>query len=286
MKIRGLFRHVAVGSTALWLAVFALIPFLLVLGASFLSRSESHFLLPSLSLEGYRVIFSRSFLMIFLDSVVLSGTTTLFCLLIGYPFAYLLARIPTRKKNLLLFLVIIPFWTNSLIRIYAVVFILRAGGLLNTVLMGCGIIEDPLMLLYTDTAVLVGLIYTLIPFMILPLYASIEKLDPRLMEASRDLEAGRLRTFVHISLPLTLPGIIAGTLLVFLPALGMFYIPGLLGGAKSMLVGNFIKNQFLTARNWPVGSAASVALTALMALLLVVYHYTSAGFSRERATTP
>ena len=167
---------------------------------------------------------------------------------------------------------IIPFWTSSLVRTYATVIILRTNGVLNEWLLGLGLLDEPLELLYTPTAVLLGLVYALLPFMVLPLYAALEKLDPRLFEAARDLGAGRLRIFTEIVLPLTLPGIIAGSMLVFLPALGMFYIPDMLGGAKNLLVGNLIQDQFLSARNWPLGSAASVLLTLLMGLLLWVYY--------------
>jgi spermidine/putrescine transport system permease protein len=166
---------------------------------------------------------------------------------------------------------IIPFWTSSLIRTYALIILFKANGLLNTFLLSTGLISEPLSILYTETAVFIGLVYTLLPFMILPLYASLLKLDRRLMEAARDLGATSRHVFFHIVLPLTLPGIIAGSTMVFLPALGLFYIPDLLGGARSMLIGNFIKNQFLTTSNWPLGSAASVVLTLLMFLLLVCF---------------
>jgi spermidine/putrescine transport system permease protein len=168
-------------------------------------------------------------------------------------------------------LVVIPFWTSSLVRTYALIIVLKANGLLNTVLLWLGLVQQPLPLLYTNTAVFIGLVYTLLPFMILPLYAAIEKFDPALMEAGYDLGASRLQVLRHILLPITLPGIIAGATMVFLPALGLFYVPDLLGGARSMLLGNLIKNQFLAARNWPLGAAASMTLTILMGLLLWAY---------------
>lgn len=276
-----LFKRIAIGSASAWLAAFALVPFLLIVAVSFLMRDPEGFVAFRLSFEGYRGILDPGFVRIFLDSVAWAAVTAACCLLMGYPFAYILARLRTRRKHLLLLLVIIPFWTNSLIRTYALIFILKSEGLLNTVLLGLGLIAEPLEILYTEAAVLTGLVYTLLPFMILPLYASIEKLDPRLMEAAQDLGAGRFRAFLWVSLPLTWPGIIAGTMLTFLPALGMFYIPDVLGGAKSLLVGNFIKNQFLTARDWPTGSAASVVLTAVMALLLLLYSRSTKGAPRK-----
>ena len=212
---------------------------------------------------------------IFLHSFSLAGIVTFLCLCLSYPFAYSLARMNHAYKDLLLLLVIIPFWTSSLIRTYAIVILLKAKGILNTGLLYLGIIHTPLQLLYTNTAVLIGLIYTLLPFMILPLYANIEKLDTRLLDAARDLGASKPRLFFKIILPLTWPGILAGCMLVFLPAMSMFYIPDLLGGAKSILVGNLIENQFLAAHNWPSGAAVSIVLTLLMALLLCIYWYTA-----------
>lgn len=271
---RSLFRTLAVGGVMAWLLVFVAAPNLLVLGASLASRGEAEFLALPLSLGSYGHLLSPLFAGVFADSFVLAAGTTLLCLVVGYPFAYILARLPRARlpkaRPLLLLLVIIPFWTNSLIRTYALVFILKTEGLLNDLLLGLGLVSEPLSLLYTDTAVFVGLTYTLLPFMILPLYASIEKLDERLLEAARDLGASRPRVFWRITVPLTAPGIAAGCMLVFLPSFCLFYIPDILGGAKTLLVGNFIKNQFLSARDWPLGSAASMLLTAVMALLAVV----------------
>jgi spermidine/putrescine transport system permease protein len=193
-------------------------------------------------------------------------------LLLGYPFAYLLSRSPVRWRPLLLLLVIVPFWTSSLVRIYAMMIVLKTQGLLNQALLALGLIAEPLDLLYTEPAVILGMLYTLLPFMILPLYAALEKLDDRLIEAARDLGAGKMTIFLRIVVPLTLPGIIAGSLLTFLPGLGMFYVADLLGGAKTLLVGNLIRDQFLSARDWPFGAAASVLLTLLMGLLLWAYY--------------
>jgi len=190
---------------------------------------------------------------------------------LAYPFAYALARTPKRWKNLLLLLSVIPFWTNFLIRTYAWMVILRSNGLLNTALMSLGVIEYPLSLLYTPGAVLLGLVYGFLPFMILPIYVAIERLEPSLLEASADLGAKPWQTFLRVTLPLTAPGIAAGVLLVFVPALGMFVIPDLMGGAKVSLIGNLIQNQFLGARNWQFGSAASVVLMALVIVGLRLY---------------
>ncbi|HYQ93093.1 MAG TPA: spermidine/putrescine ABC transporter permease PotB, partial [Candidatus Competibacteraceae bacterium] len=258
MKTNGLFKPVAVGTIWLWLLLFALIPNLMVIAASLMQRGETDFVNLAFSLESYQRLLDPLYLKVVGSSLYLAAITTLLCLLVGFPFAWLLASSSIRWRPLLLLLVIIPFWTSSLVRTYATVIILRTNGVLNEVLLGLGLIAEPLELLYTPIAVLFGLTYALLPFMVLPLYAALEKLDPRLFEAARDLGAGRLRIFTEIVLPLTLPGIIAGSMLVFLPALGMFYIPDMLGGAKNLLVGNLIQDQFLSARNWPLGSAASV----------------------------
>jgi spermidine/putrescine transport system permease protein len=265
------FKRISIGLVALWLGLFAIIPNILVFLASLLTRSETQFVRFEPTLENYQRLFDPALLHIFTGSLAMAFTATLICLAVGYPFAYFLSRVSKRWRTTLLVLIIIPFWTNSLIRTYALVILLNANGAVNTALLWLGLIDEPLQLLYTELAVFTGLTYTLLPFMILPLYASIEKLDRRLLEASRDLGAGPVRTFLRVSLPLTLPGIIAGSMLVFLPALSMFYIPDILGGGRSMLIGNFIKNQFLTSRDWPFGSAASVFLTMLMVLMLLAY---------------
>jgi spermidine/putrescine transport system permease protein len=175
----------------------------------------------------------------------------------------------------------IPFWTNSLIRTYALVMMLKANGVINQVLMALGLIEMPLQLMYTQVAVFIGLVYTLLPFMILPLYAALKAVDPRLVEAGRDLGANWLNTFFRITVPLTTPGIIAGCMLVFLPALGMFYVADVLGGARSMLLGNYIRDQFLIYRNIPMGAAASVTMTVAMGLMLLLYFFASKRLNRE-----
>lgn len=271
MRDRNIFKGLSISISWIWLGLFALVPCLMLLAASFMTRGETQFIIPSPTLDNYRRMLNTLHLEVFWSSAYLAAGTTVFCLVPGYPFAYCLARYAGRYRKMLLLLVIIPFWTSSLIRSYALIIILKSKGLLNSLLLWMGVIHQPLSILYTDAAVFVGLAYSLFPFMVLPLYASIERLDMRLVEAARDLGAGRLSILLRIILPLTLPGIVAGCMLVFLPALGMFYIPDLLGGGKTLLVGNLIKNQFLSARDWPFGSALSVALTAIMVVLLLVY---------------
>lgn len=244
---------------------------LLMFLTSVLEQGDSELVRLQFTLNNYLTLFSSLYFKIFIRSFYLAGICTFLCLLIGYPFAYILSRSRERLKNILLLLVIIPFWTSSLIRTYAIMAILKARGILNTFLIFLGLIHDPLPVLYSKTAVLIGLVYNLLPFMALPLYANLEKLDPVLIEAARDLGANRLRVFWKIIIPLSVPGIIGGSMLVFLPAMSMFFIPDILGGAKTMLLGNLIQNQFLEARNWPMGSAVSMALTFFMGLLLFFY---------------
>jgi spermidine/putrescine transport system permease protein len=252
----------------LWLAVFTLLPLLLVVAASFLRRDEAGLIAPVLTGENYARLLDPIYLKVFGQSLLMAALATFWCLAVGYPFAYLLSRARARWRPVLLTLVIVPFWTNSLVRVYAMRGILAAQGPLNHLLLALGLIDQPARLLYTGPAVTLGMVYVLLPFMVLPLYSSFEKLDRRLLEAARDLGAGRFAAFWRIVVPLTAPGIAAGSLLVFLPALGMFYVTDVLGGARSLLIGNFLKDQFLEARDWPFGAAASVLIIALLLLFL------------------
>lgn len=265
------FKYTAIFLIVAWILVFIVVPNLLVVMISFLSRDASRFVAQPLTFSHYLALFEPVYFKIFTKSLTYSFFSTLICLIVGYPFAWLISRADRAYRSVLLILVIIPFWTSSLIRTYALVILFKANGVINALLMGIGLINEPLVLMYTDKAVYAGLVYSLLPFMILPLYASLEKMDQRLIEAARDLGAGFFQIFVKIIWPLSLPGVVAGCIMVFLPAMGLFYIPDLLGGAKSMLIGNFIKNQFLTAGNWPFGSAASVFLTLSMLGMLLLY---------------
>lgn len=264
-------RTLIIALIGFWLVVFGVLPILLLLVASFLGQDPEAFFELSFSLDAYRQLVDPGYLRVLLRSVWLAVLTTVFCLIIGYPFAWLTARLNRRSRMLVLILLMIPFWTNSLVRTYAIRMVLGTQGLLNTLLLHLGLIDAPIRLLYTDTAVVLGLFYLMLPFMILPLYATIEKFDFRLVEAARDLGAGFPATFRSIVWPLTLPGVLAGCIMVFVPTMGLFYVASLLGGARQLLVGNLIHQQFLNARNWPLGSATSVALIIIMALMLCVY---------------
>ncbi len=265
-----------------WLIIFALLPFLLVFVVSLLKSGQGEFIRPSFTLQNYIDLFQMVYLKVFFRSFWLSSLTALLCLVLAYPFAYMLAQLSERARLVCLFLLIIPFWTSSLIRIYAMILIIRTNGFLNHFLIWLGIIDQPLHLLYTKTAVLIGLVYALLPFMIFPLYANLERFDWRLLEVSRDLGAKKCRTLFAIVVPNTIPGIIAGFILVLLPAMTMFYIPNILGGAKSLLLGNMIKDQFIVAHNWPIGSALSVILTFIMALMILIYWRVSTEQDRRK----
>lgn len=266
------FQNFTVAIIFAWLLFFVLIPNLLVLATSFLTRDSSNLINFTFSLDSYKRLIEPLYAQVLWNSLYMSGVATLFCLLISYPFAFMIAKMKAKYRPIMLFLVILPFWTNSLIRIYGLKIFLGVRGILNSSLLWLGIIDKPIRILNTEAAVIIGLVYILLPFMILPLYSAIEKLDYRLLEAAKDLGANAIQRFIKIIIPLTMPGIIAGCLLVLLPAMGMFYVADLLGGAKVLLVGNVIKSEFLISRNWPFGSSISIALTVLMALLIFVYY--------------
>ncbi len=281
MKPDNGFKHFSLSIVWFWLFLFAMLPFCLVIAASFMSHNESQLIALQPTLQNYQDLNNAIYVRIFEKSFLMAGITTFFCLLLGYPFAYLIARMQSSWKNLLMLLVIIPFWTSSLIRSYALIALIKAKGVLNSLLIALGIIHQPLSILFTNSAVIIGLVYNLLPFMILPIMTNVERLDNRLVDAARDLGANQITTFRKVIIPLTMPGIIAGSILVFLPAMTIFYIPDILGGAKSVLLGNLIQNQFLIAQNWPRGSAVSAVLTLVLAIFILIYVRTTRGNKSE-----
>jgi len=252
-----------------WLAVFFVVPMLLMLGASVMQRGIYGGVEPGFTLEHYRRFLDPLYLQVLWRTIAWSALTTTVCLLLGFPVAWVIAA-SRRHRSLLLFLVVLPFWTSFLVRTFAMIFLLRDTGVINSVLMGMGVIEEPIALLYTPFAVLSGLVYGFLPFMVLPIYASLEKLDPALLEAAEVLGARPLARFVRVAVPLSLPGILAGMLLVFVPAMGSFLTSDLLGGAKQVMIGNLVQNQFTTARNWPFGAAASFAVMAVVLVAVML----------------
>ena len=258
----------AVVPFAMFSLIFVLIPLCYVLGISFLTRGQIWGIVNIFTLTNYTRIIRPEYFQVFSESLVLAFITTLLTLLIGYPFGYLMAKLKSRPKKLVLLLIIVPFWTNSLVRIYGWMTILGSDGMINNLLMKLGLIDRPAKLLYTYGAVLIGMLYSLLPFMILSVYTSVEKLDWSVIEAARDLGAGKLKAFFTVTFKMTLPGVVSGCILVFVPSTGLFFISDLLGGSKYMLAGNLIKNQLLVTRDWPFGAALSVIMLLLTYLII------------------
>jgi spermidine/putrescine transport system permease protein len=253
-----------------WLVLFVVVPTAILFVYSFCERDEVGGVVFSFTLDNYQRVFDPVYLRIFARSVGYAGLTTVICVVVGYPVAYYIARATEERRNRLLLLVMVPFWTSFLIRTYAWITILKQEGLLNGFLQTMNPGAGPFNLLYTPAAVVIGLVYAYLPFMILPIYGSAEKLDNSLIEAAYDLGAGPLRAFSAVIVPLTMPGIAAGTLLVFVPAIGMFAVTDLMGGAKVPMIGNVIQNQFLQARDWPFGAALGVVFMLMFALTYVI----------------
>jgi putrescine transport system permease protein len=273
----------------LWLALFFLVPFGFVIKISLSQTAVAQppylpvfelaagwdalvAALGELTLDNYRLLISdHLYLLAYLRSVVVAFTATLILLLIGYPVAYAMARLPKRWQATAMMLVIIPFWTSFLIRVYAWINILQHDGLLNTALVGLGLVDAPLVWLATDTAMYIGLVYSYLPFMILPLYATLSKMDGALLEAAADLGSSPLKAFWLVTVPISLPGVGAGVLLCFIPIVGEFVIPDLLAGSDALMIGQTIWLEFFTNRDWPVASATAVVLLAILVVPLVLY---------------
>jgi spermidine/putrescine transport system permease protein len=255
-----------------WLVVFFVAPLFIVLIYSFLERGTYGGVIWQYTFENIARVFDSLYLSTFLRSVYIAIITTLFCLLLGFPLAYFIATRPPKRRNTLLLALMIPFWTNFLIRTYAWLTILRTNtGLVNTTLMSLGIIKTPLPLFGNDFAIILGLVYGWLPDMVLPIYAALERLDWSLIEAANDLYASGTKAFIRIIWPLALPGVVAGSMLVFIPSLGAFVTPAILGGGKSLMIGNIISNQFLAAHDWPFGSALSMLMMVLMLMATLIY---------------
>lgn len=254
----------------LWTIMFVFVALLYIIGLSFLSRGELIGVSDEVTLNNYARLADPQYLRVLLNSLKLAGLTTLICIIIGYPFGYLMARLSPTVRSVVMLLIIIPFWTNSLIRIYGWRILLMGNGPLNTLLMNLGIVQSPLKLLNTDGAVLLGMVYALIPFMILPTFTTVDKLDFSYVEAARDLGASPLRAFLTITVPLTLAGLMAGCVLVFVPSMGLFFLSDLLGGSKSVLAGNLIQN-LIKSRDLPMASALSVLMLTVTGAVIALY---------------
>jgi spermidine/putrescine transport system permease protein len=263
MSLRGLVLLPA----RVWMALFFAAPLAIVCGYSFLTRGDYGGVEQPWTLENFTRLADPLYLGILWRSLWIAALATALCALLGFPLALFIAR-AGRRKHLYLQLVLLPFWTSFLVRTYAWLFILRDTGLVNTVLLRLHLISSPLQLLYNDGAVLLGLVYNFLPFFVLPMYATLERLDPALVEAAADLGARPLATLWRVVIPVSAPGFVAGSVLVFIPCLGAYLTPDLLGGGKTVMLGNLVQNQFTSARDWPFGSAASLFLMLASALLL------------------
>ncbi|MGN0376330.1 MAG: ABC transporter permease [Suilimivivens sp.] len=262
---------VMVGPVTLWLLLLVAVPLIYVVFMTFCSLDSNYNLVFTFTLDNYKRLFDANYVQIYGQSLLIAFATTLICIIVGYPFAFLIARVFTKKKAILYMLVIIPFWTNSLIRIYGWRTFLGTNGWLNNVLVKLHLVSEPVEFLFNRGTIILGMVYCLIPYMILPLYTAVEKLDKSMIEASKDLGAKGPATFIKVILPMTASGIFSGSIMVFIPCLGYFFVADILGGGKSDVIGNLIERQFQSGNNWPLGAALSVILIAITLLLVKLY---------------
>ncbi|HZF16191.1 MAG TPA: ABC transporter permease subunit [Steroidobacteraceae bacterium] len=290
--IQGIKRRIAgrplvIAFPYLWLLLFFVIPFVIVLKISF---AESRIAMPpyspfwewtsstvvqiKLTLSNYAFLFQDALYgNAYLSSLRIAGISTIFCLLLGYPMAYGMARSKPSTRNILLLLVVLPFWTSFLLRVYAWIGLLKNNGVINNILISLGIIDEPIVMMQTDFAVYLGIVYSYLPFMILPLYSTLEKMDLTLLEAAADLGCRPMKAFLKITLPLSLPGIVAGCMLVFIPAVGEYVIPALLGGPDTLMIGRVLWDEFFANRDWPVASAVAIAMLLLLVVPIMIFQY-------------
>lgn len=271
MNNKKIWRYFFLIPVIVYVALLIALPLLYILLISFFKSDSYGGMITTFTIQNYIEVFNQVYINVFLKSILIAGLTTFICILISYPFVLAVSHKKPRTQKILMTLVMVPFLTNSLIRMYGWLVLLRKSGVINQVLLGTGIIHEPLSLMYNMSGILIGMTYTLLPFMILPLYSSVSTIDPSLLEAASDLGASKIKTFFKIIVPQTLPGLFNGSLMVFTPALGYFFIVDILGGGKIMILGNLIKNQFLTARNWPFGAAISIVLVLITSLLILAY---------------
>lgn len=271
MKNNKIIRFIFTFPVIVYSIFLIFLPLVYIFIISFFESDSYGGMIKNFTLNNYRELFNSVYIGIFLKSFLIALITTFFCIIISYPFVLAISRKNKRIQKILITLVMVPFLTNSLIRMYGFIVLLRKYGVINQVLMNLGIIHDPLNLMYNNFGILIGMIYTLLPFMILPLYSSVSAIDNSLIEAASDLFASRFKIFCKVIFPSTIPALFNGSLMVFTPALGYFFIVDILGGGKIMILGSLIKNQFLTARNWPFGAAISVALILITFIFIYLY---------------
>ena len=271
MKSKKFWKFFFLFPVIIYVAFLIALPLLYILLISFFKSDYYGGMLTTFTVQNYIDAFDQVYVSVFLKSILIALITTIICILIAYPFVLAVSHKKPRTQKILMTLVMIPFLTNSLIRMYGWLVLLRKSGVINQVLLGMGVIHEPLSLMYNMFGIIIGMVYTLLPFMILPLYSSVSTIDKYLLEAANDLGAGKAKTFFKIIVPQTLPGLFNGSLMVFTPALGYFFIVDILGGGKLMILGNLIKNQFLTARNWPFGAAISILLVLITFIIIFIY---------------
>ena len=259
------------GPVSIWMILFVTLPMLFIIYISFMSRGVFGDVVYQFSLESYQTLLDATYFKVSLKSLKAALLTTVLCLGLGYPFAYYIARKPPEVASRLIMLIMIPFWTNSLMRLNSWLLLFQTSGPVNNFLQWTGLVDRPITFIYTDGLVVLGLITNMLPFAVLPLYSSIEKLQKSLLEASADLGATPSQTFFKVTLPLTFPGIFSAIILVFIPSLGIYTVSDILGGGKVLYIGNIIKNQFGSIRNWPLGAALSVLLLVITGLLIFIY---------------
>ena len=259
------------GPVSIWMILFVTLPMLFIIYISFMSRGVFGDVVYQFSLESYQTLLDATYFKVILKSLKAALLTTVLCLGLGYPFAYYIARKPPEVASRLIMLIMIPFWTNSLMRLNSWLLLFQTSGPVNNFLQWTGLVDRPITFIYTDGLVVLGLITNMLPVAVLPLYSSIEKLQKSLLEASADLGATPSQTFFKVTLPLTFPGIFSAIILVFIPSLGIYTVSDILGGGKVLYIGNIIKNQFGSIRNWPLGAALSVLLLVITGLLIFIY---------------
>ena len=269
---KGVFGNVllTIGPMSLWTVLFFVFPFIYIILVSFCSRDQFGNIVYSFSLGAYKTLTKAVYLQVIFRTLKMAAIVTVLVTLIAYPYAYFCSRASKKIQNLFIIAVMIPFWINSLLRIYAIMNFTSKNGLINNFLMGMGIIKEPIQILYTTGAVYFGLVYSLVPMMVMPLYSCLEKIDPAVLEAGRDLGCSSGQLFRKVIFPLSIPGIMGGLVLVFVPAMFNFYIADALGGGKTIIIGNLISSQFSTAKNWPLGAALSVVVMVISTAVIMI----------------
>ena len=271
MKSNKVFKYLFILPIIIYSIILILFPLIYIFFLSFCQNDSYGGIIYNFTLTNYLTIFNLTYIKILLKSSIIAIITTILCICISYPFALILREKSEATRNLLTKLVMIPFLTNSLIRTYGWIVLLRKTGVINNILINTSIIDKPLALMYNNLGIIIGMTYTLLPFMIMPVCSAVFKIDKNIIEAARDLGATPIKVFKEIIIPETISGVFNGSLMVFIPAIGYFFIADILGGGKVMIIGNLIKNQFLTARNWPLGSAISIFLIIITFLLVQIY---------------